>query len=111
MSVRPIDIKTTLLVTEDASRLRESQKAQEAGQADHVAQNRNADAKKTETIQKTDAAEGAVVRKEDEEAEKKKRQPPRSAAAQKAKEEVEEKEKKIQAMKDGSRGLKIDLKA
>ena len=60
MSVRPIDIKTNLLVTEDASRLREAQKAHEAGQAEQVAQNRNAANQKTETVQKTEAGEGAV---------------------------------------------------
>lgn len=109
MSVRPIDIKTNLLVTEDASRLRETQKSHEAGLAEQVAQNKHAAASKTETVQKTDASEGAVIRKEDEE--EKKKQKKLKARNSTGKKEEEEEEKKTPEAKDGTRGLKIDLKA
>jgi len=109
MSVRPIDIKTNLLVTEDASRLREAQKAHEAGQAEQVAQNRNAANQKTETVQKTEAGEGAVIRKEDEEAEKQGKQ--KKGKGTPGQKPEEEEEKKLPAAKDETRGLKIDLKA
>lgn len=110
MSVRPIDIKTNIVHSDDASKLRENQKAHEAGLAENIAQNKSANAQKTESVQKTENAEGKVIRKEDEEAEKKQKEKQAAAkAAQKAKEEEEE--KKHPVIPDGTRGLKIDLKA
>lgn len=116
MSVRPIDIKTTLLVSEDASRLREAQKAQEAGLAEQVAQNKHAHDQKTDTVQKPDGVEGAIIRKEDEEAESgknrqtgKSAQPDKDKDKDKDKEEEEKKEHPV--IPDGTRGQKIDLKA
>lgn len=110
MSVRPIDIKTNLVHMDDASKLRENQKAHEAGLAGNVAQNKNAIDQKTDSVQKNENVDGKVIRKEDEEAEKKQKEKEKAAkAAQKAKEEEEE--KKRHPIPDGTRGLKIDLKA
>ncbi|EKD81764.1 MAG: hypothetical protein ACD_39C01652G0004 [uncultured bacterium] len=109
MSVRPIDIKTNLMGNDEASRLREHQKAQEAGLAENLAQNKNAQTQKTEPVQKPDATEGKVVRKEDEESEKKQKSNPQQTA--KAKDEKsEEEEIKHPLIPDGTRGLKIDIK-
>lgn len=113
MSVRPIDIKTNIMGNNDASRLREEQKAQEAGLAEHVAQNKNASAQKTETVQRTDATDKKIVRKEDEESEKKQHgssTESNSSHPEKPKEEDDD-EKKHPTLSDGTRGLKIDLKA
>jgi len=110
MSIRPIDVKTAILSNDDASRLRENQKAQEAGLAENIKQNKNANAQKTESVQKTETAEGKVIRKEDEENEKKKEQKASGKKAEEKKEEEKEAPKHPQ-IPDGSRGLKIDLKA
>ncbi|MBQ2592936.1 MAG: hypothetical protein II567_06615 [Candidatus Riflebacteria bacterium] len=67
MSIRPIDMKTSLLTADDASKMRENQKNQEAGLAEQVAQNRHNQETRTDTVQHTQAAEGQVIRKEDEE--------------------------------------------
>ncbi len=67
MSIRPIDMKTSLLTADDASKMRENQKNQEAGLAEQVAQNRHNQEARTDTVQNTQAAEGQVIRKEDEE--------------------------------------------
>jgi hypothetical protein len=109
MSVRPIDIKTNIMGNDEASRLRENQKAQEGGLAEQLAQNKNAHTQKTETVQKTETTEGKVIRKEDEESEKKNQNNPQQAA--KAKDEkTEEEEVKHPQIPDGTRGLKIDIK-
>jgi hypothetical protein len=95
---------------DESSRLRENQKAQEAGLAENVAQNKNANAQKSETVQKTENTEGKVIRKEDEEAEKK-QQGKASANARSGEKPGEDEEKKHPTIPDGTRGLKIDLKA
>jgi len=111
MSVRPIDIKTNIMGNDEASRLRENQKAQEAGLAEQLAQNKNAHTQKTETVQKTETTEGKVIRKEDEESEKKNRNnQPQSAKGKDKDEKTEEEEVKHPQIPDGTRGLKIDIK-
>ncbi len=67
MSIRPVDMKTSLLTADDASKMRENQKAQEAGLAEQVAQNRHNQETRTDRVQNTQASEGKVIRKEDEE--------------------------------------------
>lgn len=110
MSVRPIDIKANIMHVDDASKLRENQKAHEAGLAENVAQNKNANAEKTGSVQKAENVEGKVIRKEDEEEEQKKKEKQTATKVDpKAKEEEEEKKHPI--IPDGTRGLKIDLKA
>jgi len=109
MSVRPIDIKTNIMGNDEASRLRENQKAQEGGHAEQLAQNKNAHSQKTETVQKTETTEGKVVRKEDEESEKKKHNNQQQTARSKD-EKAEEEEEKHPKLPDGKRGLKIDIK-
>lgn len=111
MSVRPVDIKTSLLTNDDASRMRENQKAQEAGLAENVAQNKNANAQKAESVQKTETTEGKVIRKEDEENEKKKKDQKASGKPGENKKEEEKEAPKHPQIPDGTRGLKIDLKA
>ncbi|PKL48062.1 MAG: hypothetical protein CVV42_11310 [Candidatus Riflebacteria bacterium HGW-Riflebacteria-2] len=109
MSVRPIDIKTNIMGNDEASRLREHQKAQEGGLAEQIAQNKNAQTQKTDTVQKTETTEGKVVRKEDEESEKKNRNNPQQSAKGKD-DKTEEEEIKHPQIPDGTRGLKIDIK-
>jgi hypothetical protein len=113
MSVRPIDIKTNIMGNDEASRLREHQKAQESGLAENLAQNRNAHSQKTDTVQKTETTEGKVIRKEDEESEKKNKNK-NSAKSQTGSDEEkpeEEEEPKHPRIPDNTRGLKIDIKA
>lgn len=110
MSVRPIDIKTSLMGNDEASRLRENQKAQEAGLAENLAQNKNAHAKKTESVQKTETTEGRVVREDEEESEKQQRNNSPQTAKQAKEDKEEEEEKKHPNIPDGTRGLKIDIK-
>lgn len=111
MSVRPIDIKINIMGNDEASRLRENQKAQEAGLAEQLAQNKNAHTQKTETVQKTESTEGKVIRKEDEESEKKNRNNPAQTAKGKDNDEkTEEEEVKHPQIPDGNKGLKIDIK-
>lgn len=111
MSVRPIDIKTSIMTNDDASRLRENQKAQEAGLAENVAQNKSANAQKSETVQKTESTEGKVIRKEDEESEKKQKDQKAAGKSGEKKKEEDEEAPKHPPIPDGTRGLKIDLKA
>ncbi|GAB4284777.1 MAG: hypothetical protein Kow0029_31440 [Candidatus Rifleibacteriota bacterium] len=110
MSIKPIDIKTNLMANNDASRLRETQKTHEAGLAENVAQNRNESDKKAETVQKTDATEDKVIRKEDEEEEKKGKARQKAETDKRKTEEVQEDKKKHPVIPDGMRGLKIDVK-
>lgn len=110
MSIKPIDLKTNLMANDAASRLRESQKAQESGLAENVKQNKDESDHKAESVQKTEASEEKVIRKEDEEEEKKgKKQPTTQIAKSKSDEEDQEKPKHPQ-IPDGLRGSKIDLK-
>lgn len=74
MSVRPIDLKTPLASNTESSRLREQQKAAEAGQDHFQTQNQQQGQVKFETVTGPQASEGRVLRKEEEEAEKKKKQ-------------------------------------
>ena len=89
MSIKPIDIKTDLLANNDASRTRENQKAKEAGLAANVAQNKDADEVKTETVQKNDNVEQKKIKREDEESEKK-----QASGGKNTKKEDAEKEKR-----------------
>lgn len=108
MSIKPIDLKTNLMANDIASRLREVQKAQEAGLAENVKQNKDESEHKAEAVQKTEAAEDKVIRKEDEEEEKKgKKQPESQAEKHKADDEEKKEHPKIP---DGLRGSKIDVK-
>ncbi len=100
---------------DEASRLRENHKALEAGLAEQLAQNKDAHAEKTGSVQKTEATEGKVIRKEDEESEKKKQGSPQQKAKDRDREKDEktedaEEEKKHPQIPDGKRGLKIDIK-
>lgn len=115
MSVRPIDIKTSLMGNDEASRLRENQKALESGLAEQLAQNKDAHAEKTGSVQKTEATEGKIIRKEDEESEKKNKDRPQQKTKDKdekaeKEDEGEEKERIRPQIPDGKRGLKIDIK-
>ncbi|HAE40659.1 MAG TPA: hypothetical protein DCG57_18805 [Candidatus Riflebacteria bacterium] len=109
MSVRPIDIKTNIMGNDEASRLRENQKAQEAGLAENLAQNKNAQNQKTDSVQKTETTEGKIIRKEDEESEKKNKSNASKSAKDKD-EKQEEEEIKHPQIPDGKRGFKIDIK-
>ena len=110
MSIKPIDMKTTILVNEDASRIREQQKAQEDGQSGHVAQNQTKDQQKFETVQQTQAGEGKVLRKEDEDAERKGGQQGSSPSRKKPHESESEPEPE-EKPSDGVRGTRFDIKA
>ncbi|HNW33580.1 MAG TPA: hypothetical protein PKM25_01510 [Candidatus Ozemobacteraceae bacterium] len=109
MTLKPIDMKTNLMVNNDASRIREDQKAQESGQAGQIAQQQNKDQQKTETIQNTQAADHRAITKEDEDAKRRKNQPDNEPRKKEAKPDEEE-EKKSEPVPDGVRGLKIDIK-
>lgn len=109
MTIKPIDIKTNLLANDDASRLREAQKAHEAGLAENVKQNKDQADHKAESVQKTDATEDKTVRREDEEEEKKGKKQSKSNSPDEPDDEEEEK-KKHPPIPDGVRGLKIDVK-
>ena len=67
MSIRPVDMKTALLTADNASKIREDQKNQEAGLSQQVTQNRHSQETKVETVQTAEGAEGKLIRKEDEE--------------------------------------------
>ena len=108
MSVRPVDIKTSLLTADNASKIREDQKMQESGLAEQVSQNKHNQENKTKTVQNVENAESKVIRKEDEEEKKggsskkqKNRDPKDSKVSN------NEEKSKIQ---DGIHGL-FDLKA
>lgn len=108
MSIKPIDIKTDLLANNDASRTRENQKAKEAGLGANVAQNKDADEVKTETVQKNENVEHKKIKKEDEDSEKK-----QASSKKNSKKENDEKDKKKKEhpeLLDGVRGFKIDIK-
>lgn len=108
MPITPIDIKTNLMANNDASRIREGQKAQESGQAVQVAQHQNKDQQKTETIQNTQAADHRAISKEDEDAKREKNQPDTEPRNKDAKPDGEE--EKTEQLPDGVRGMKIDIK-
>ena len=108
MSIKPIDFKTTVLGTDDASRIQEHQKKQDGGQGALVAQNRDKDEIKNETVQNTQATDGKVLRKEDEESERR-RGPPDKERKDSASDQPEDEEKK--PVSDGLRGIRIDVKA
>ncbi len=109
MTIKPIDVKATVLVNHEASRLREGAKAQEAGQSQFAAQNQAADLQKQETVRDTQASEHKNIRKEDEESEKEKG-PPEQKPRQ-PKKEGEGEEEPTPLLKDGVRGRLIDVKA
>lgn len=114
MSVKPIDIKTSLLLHNNASRMRDAQKSHDAGLAAKVAQNKNESEENASKVQKTDAAEDKLIKREDEEEEQKakakKKQEDSEDEKKEAKEENEEEEKPHPKIPDGLRGMKIDLK-
>ncbi len=108
MTIKPIDIKTNLLANDDASRIREAQKAHEAGLAENVKQNKDQADHKAESVQKTDATEDKIVRREDEEEKKAKKQSKSNNPNEQ--EDEDEEKKKHPPIPDGVRGLKIDVK-
>jgi hypothetical protein len=115
MSIRPIDIKTNLMANNQASRIRETQKVHEAGLAENVKQHKDENEHKGEAVQKTEASEDKVIRKEDEEEEKKQKSKQQQPENQdKETEEHEESEKESEhkhpRLPDGYRGSKIDVK-
>lgn len=114
MTIRPIDIKTNLMGNFEASNLRETQKVQEAGLAGNVTQNKDADEKKSESVQGTEATESKVIRKEDEEEENEKNKAAKKqqdkAEAKKKESEAEKKKEERPKIPDHLRGLKIDVK-
>ncbi|HEY9069802.1 MAG TPA: hypothetical protein VIV61_06060 [Candidatus Ozemobacteraceae bacterium] len=109
MPITPIDIKTNLMANNDASRIREGQKAQEGGQAAQISQQQHKDQQKIETVQNPQAAEHRAIRKEDEDAERGKEQPDNPPKPKEAKPDAED-EKKPEPIPDGVRGMKIDIK-
>jgi len=109
MPITPLDMKTNLMANNDASRIREGQKAQESGQAVQVAQQQHKDQQKTETVQNTQAADHRAITKEDEDAKREKNQPDTESRNKEAK-SAEEEEKKSEPLPDGVRGMKIDIK-
>jgi len=112
MPITPIDIKTQVVGSNEASRMREAQKAGDQGAAVQPTQNQDKLQEKVDTLQQSDAAEGRVLRKEDEENEKKKEQP--DTPKRVAKPGTEEPPPAGPAPipdPDGLRGLKVDLKA
>lgn len=107
MSIRPVDMKTALLTADNASKMREDQKTQEAGQAEQVSQNKHTQEQKIETVQHTEASEGQTIRKEDEN--NKKGNGRRQAAGGKGYKKPEEEKPKVR-IEDGIHGL-LDIKA
>lgn len=116
MSVKPIDLKTALLANNNASQLREVHKAQEAGLAENVKQHKDREEHEAHSVQKTEAAEDKVIRKDDEEEEKEAKRQQQQKKRREEKEEEKKKASEAQAPKkhpklpDGARGYKIDLK-
>ncbi len=105
MSIRPIDIKTTFVNTEDVGKIRDNQKTQEAGLQEQVAQNQNLQNSKTDTVQGTQASEGKTIRKEDEENGR-----GQSGGQRRKRKDTKEEEEKKPHIKDGIHGI-LDLKA
>jgi hypothetical protein len=123
MSIRPIDMKTTLMANNNASKIRETQKVREEGLAENVKQHKDESEHQSQSVQKTDPTEDKVIRKEDEEEEKKgkNRQGKENTEDEDVEEENTEQEtheaaKQEQAKKthpkipDGLRGIQIDIK-
>lgn len=113
MTLKPIDMKTTLSANDNASRLREAQKLHEQGQSVQTSQNQEKDRQKVETIQGTQQTEHKKIDKQDEDAEKEGRSPEKKPGTKNkpsSESETEEPERP-QVIPDGLRGQKIDLKA
>ena len=111
MSLTPIDAKTSFLTNNDASRLRENQKAQELGAGQFVNRQQEKDQEKVDTLRETQAAEGKVVRKEDEDAEKSKSKPDSKQAKGDSPELTAEENKAAGQIPDPEgRGIRIDIK-
>ena len=112
MSITPIDIKTNTMMSNDASRLRENQKAQETGPGQMVNLQQQKDQQKIETLQGMQATEDQVVRKEDEDSEKRGNQNPQEATpGSKPATPVEEKKPAEPVPDPTGRGWNIDVKA
>jgi hypothetical protein len=115
MSITPLETKTKVIASDNASTLRENQKAHEAGEAAHAAQNQQRDQQKAQTVQNTQATEHKAIRKQDEEAEKEKGppdQPPRKRGESAAEQPGDENDQKTtKPVSDGVRGISIDVKA
>ena len=109
MPITPIELKTKIIANNEASRLRENQKQQEAGQSALVAQNQDKIQTKADTLQQTEDAEGKLIKKEDEEAERKRKEA--EAKARKAPEEEGKDQPESLPDPDGVRGYKLDIKA
>lgn len=95
----------------EASNMREGQKAHEAGLGENVAQFKEAEQEKSESVNPTEAADGKVIKKEDEE-EKDGNSKKKKKKAKKADEKDKSEPKKPNHPKipDSVRGFKVDLK-
>ena len=107
MSIKPIDFKTTLYNADDAGKVRENQKAHEAGVAGNATMNKNENDQKLETIQKTDPADGQTIKKEDEEEQDRKNRQKKETLNKNKKDETKVEKPKIP---DGIH-CKIDFRA
>ncbi|HNV72577.1 MAG TPA: hypothetical protein PKO06_22905 [Candidatus Ozemobacteraceae bacterium] len=111
MTITPIDIKTSLVVNTDASRLRENQKAQESGPGQQlVGLQQQKDQQKTETLQQPQATEDHLIRKEDQDSEKRGNQQ-EAAPGAKPSQPAEEKKPAEPVPDPAGRGWNIDVKA
>lgn len=72
MSIKPIDLKSSILVNNEASRIRENARANELGPNQYITQHQLEDTQKFETVRNTQATEHRSIRKEDQESEQKK---------------------------------------
>ena len=108
MTIRPIDIQTSVMANNEASRLREAHQHDEKGASQLLTQNQDRDQQKTDTIQAPKEAEHKSIKKEDEDAEREKGS---NQGKKGRKDKPEEERNEPVPAVDGVRGLKIDLKA
>jgi len=111
MTLRPIDMKTAILTNNDASRIREEAKNQEAGQAINVSQNVEKGQEKFEAVQNTQASEHKHIRNQDEAAEKEKGNPDHPPKKPNKEGDPDEEPAKSAQLSDGVRGSLVDVKA
>lgn len=111
MPISPIELKTKVMANNEASRLRENQKTQEAGQSALLAQNQDKVQGKADTIQQSENAEGREIKKDDEDAEHQRKEAEAKVRAKKAGEPEEKPETEPLPDPDGVRGFTIDIKA
>lgn len=109
MPISPIELKTKVMANNEASRLRENQKTQEAGQSSLLAQNQDKVQGKADTIQQAENAEGRQIKKDDEDADRQGKEAEAKARGKKPDEPEEPPAEKIPDP-DGIRGFKLDIK-